>query len=49
MWEGIFGEVEVKVEVKGKLRKEIGGDNFFGTWPGITDPYHVLEWSVTRL
>ena len=49
MWEDIFGEVGAKVEVKARLRKEVGGDDFFGTFPGNTDPYHVLEWSVMRL
>ncbi|EJF63373.1 hypothetical protein DICSQDRAFT_82948 [Dichomitus squalens LYAD-421 SS1] len=49
LWEGVFAEAGAKVEVKARLRKEIGGDDFFGMWPGNTDPYHVLEWSVTRL
>ena len=49
MWEDIFAEADAKVEVKARLRKEIGGDDFFGTWPGNTEPYHVLEWSVIRL
>ncbi|KAI0720526.1 hypothetical protein C8T65DRAFT_735856 [Cerioporus squamosus] len=49
MWEGIFGEVGVKAEVRARLRKEIGGDDFFRTWPGNTNPYHVLEWSVMRV
>ena len=49
MWEGVFGEVGARVEVRARLRKEIGGDDFFGTWPGNTNPYHVLEWSVTRV
>ncbi|RDX53383.1 hypothetical protein OH76DRAFT_1545423 [Lentinus brumalis] len=49
MWEEIFGEAGVKVAVNATLRKEMGGDDFFGTWPGNTDPYQVLEWSVMRV
>ncbi|KAF9061466.1 hypothetical protein BDP27DRAFT_1385368 [Rhodocollybia butyracea] len=47
LWEGLFGKGSV--EVKAQLRKEIGGDDLFGTYPGNKDPYHVMEWSVTRL
>ncbi|KAF8815539.1 hypothetical protein BYT27DRAFT_7193283 [Phlegmacium glaucopus] len=47
MWEDIFGKG--KVEVKTRLRMEIGGPEFFGTFPGNTLPFQVLEWSVTRL
>ena len=49
MWERIFGEAGVKVEVQARLRKEIGGMSMFGTYPDNTEHYHVLEWSVTRL
>ena len=49
LWEGVFAEVGARVEVQARLRKEIGGDSMFGTYPGNTDPYHVLEWSVTRV
>ncbi|KAF9071887.1 hypothetical protein BDP27DRAFT_1218444 [Rhodocollybia butyracea] len=47
LWEGLFGKGSV--EVKAQLRKEIGGDDFFGTYPGNKDPNHVMEWSVTRI
>ncbi|TFK45994.1 hypothetical protein OE88DRAFT_1638905 [Heliocybe sulcata] len=47
LWTGIFGED--KVDVQARLRKEIGGDDFFGMFPGNKNPYHVLEWSVIRL
>ncbi|KAI0720552.1 hypothetical protein C8T65DRAFT_633472 [Cerioporus squamosus] len=49
MWEGIFAEVGAKVEVQARLQKAPGGDSMFGTYPGNTDPYHVLQWSVVRL
>lgn len=49
MWEALFAEAGARCEVRARLRKEIGGDSLFGTYPGNTDPYHVLEWSVTRL
>ncbi|KAJ4465686.1 hypothetical protein C8J55DRAFT_538565 [Lentinula edodes] len=47
LWEGLFGKGNV--EVKAQLRKEIGGDDLFGTYPGNKDPYHVMEWSVSRI
>lgn len=47
LWEGIFGKG--KVEVKARLRKEVGGVEFFGTYPGNKEQYHVMEWSITRL
>lgn len=47
LWEGIFGKG--KVEVKAKLRNEIGGVDYFGTYPGNKDQYQVMEWSITRL
>ncbi|KAJ3970848.1 hypothetical protein EV361DRAFT_914124 [Lentinula raphanica] len=46
LWEDLWGKDHV--EVKARLRKEIGGDDLFGTYPGNKDPYHVMEWSVTR-
>lgn len=46
LWESIFREDNVAVRCQ--LRREIGGDDF-GTYLGNKDPYHVLEWSVTRL
>ncbi|TBU48535.1 hypothetical protein BD309DRAFT_949327 [Dichomitus squalens] len=49
LWEGIFAEAGAKVEVKARLRKEIGGLSMFGTYPENTEHYHVLEWSVTRV
>lgn len=49
MWERIFEEAGVKVEVQAKLRKEIGGMSMFGTYPDNTEHYHVLQWSVTRV
>ncbi|KAI0770379.1 hypothetical protein C8Q74DRAFT_1218729 [Fomes fomentarius] len=49
LWERVFGEAGVKVDVQARLRKESGGDSLYGTYPSNTDPYHVLEWSVTRL
>lgn len=51
MWHEIFkgeeGE-ETVVEVKARLREEVGGADFFGTYPENTKPYYVMEWSVTR-
>ncbi|KAE9399597.1 hypothetical protein BT96DRAFT_820362 [Gymnopus androsaceus JB14] len=47
LWERIFGKANV--EIKAQLRREIGGDIFFDMYPGNKDPYHVMEWSVTRL
>lgn len=47
LWEDIFGKG--KVDVKARIRKEVGGVEFFGQWPGNKDHYHVMEWSVTRL
>ena len=49
LWEGVFAEVGAQVRVEARVRKEIGGDSLFGTYPDNTDPYHLLEWSVTRL
>ena len=49
LWEGVFAEAGARVEVKARLRKEIGGMSMFGTYPENTEHYHVLEWSVTRL
>ena len=46
LWEEIFGEG--KVEVKARLRVELGGPTLFGQYPENTIPYQVLEWSVTR-
>ncbi|KIK62618.1 hypothetical protein GYMLUDRAFT_72806 [Collybiopsis luxurians FD-317 M1] len=37
------------IEVKAQLRHELGGDDYFGMWPGNQDPMRILEWSVTRL
>ncbi len=51
MWHGIFSNGEGGdggVEVMSRLRKEIGGPTFFGTYPENTRPFHVLEWSVVR-
>ncbi|KAJ3818126.1 hypothetical protein F5880DRAFT_1601367 [Lentinula raphanica] len=47
LWEGIFGKGNVEVEAR--VRKEVGGDSFFDMYPGNKDPYHVTEWSVTRV
>ena len=49
LWEGVFAEAGARCEVRARLRKEIGGDSMFGTYPNNKDPYHVLEWSVTRV
>ncbi|KAI0788412.1 hypothetical protein C8Q74DRAFT_1367139 [Fomes fomentarius] len=49
MWEEIFAEVGCKVEVEGTLRREVGGETFFGMWPENEEGYYVLEWSVTRV
>lgn len=49
LWAEIFGEVGAKVKVEARVTKEIGGDDLFGTYPGNKEPYHVMEWSVTRL
>lgn len=49
MWEEIFAEVGCKVEVEGRLRREVGGETFFGMWPENVEGYYVLEWSVTRI
>jgi len=47
LWEEIFGKGNI--QAKAQLRREIGGDSYFDTWPGNQSPYHVMEWSVTRL
>lgn len=47
MWEGIFGKENIKVEAR--LRKELGGLDFFETFPGNTVQYYVLEWTVVRV
>ncbi|KAE9387611.1 hypothetical protein BT96DRAFT_981376 [Gymnopus androsaceus JB14] len=47
LWEGIFGKG--CVEVKAELRPAVGGDSFFGMFPQNKDPFHNMEWSVTRL
>ena len=47
LWEGVFGKD--KVLVKARLRQEEGGPEFFGTFPGNKEPYHMMDWSVTRL
>ncbi|KAJ3766268.1 hypothetical protein FB446DRAFT_767477 [Lentinula raphanica] len=47
LWEGIFGKGNIEVEAR--VRKEVGGDSFFDMYPGNKDPYHVTEWSVTRV
>ena len=44
-----FAEAGARVEVRARLQEAPGGDSMFGTYPGNTDRYHVLEWSVTRL
>ncbi|KAH9933146.1 uncharacterized protein BXZ73DRAFT_101113 [Epithele typhae] len=50
LWVRVFGEAGVRVAVEAHLRTtERGGRDFFGTWPGNAQPFHVLEWSVTRL
>ncbi|KAJ4467020.1 hypothetical protein J3R30DRAFT_3850176 [Lentinula aciculospora] len=47
LWEGLFGQGDV--EVKAQSRKEIGGDDLFGTYPGNKDLYHIMEWSILRI
>lgn len=47
LWEGLLGVG--KVEVKALIKPDIGGDDLFGTYPGNKDPYHIMQWSVTRL
>lgn len=47
LWEGLLGVGEV--EVKAHVKLDIGGDDFFGTYPGNKYPYHIMQWSVTRL
>jgi hypothetical protein len=50
LWHGVFrARGAGKVEVKVTLRKEIGGDDYFGMYPGNKNPFHVIEWSVTRI
>ncbi|KAH9924690.1 uncharacterized protein BXZ73DRAFT_91257 [Epithele typhae] len=50
MWEGLFADAGERCEVRARLRADIGGQTLFGTYPDNTDaPFHVLEWSVTRL
>ncbi|KAI0687625.1 hypothetical protein BC835DRAFT_403510 [Cytidiella melzeri] len=51
MWHDVFSEGkggDGGVEVKARLRREVGGDDYFKTWPGNKNPFHVLEWSVMR-
>ena len=52
LWRDVFndgkGEEEVSIEINVRLRKEVGGYDYFGTYPGNTDPYCVLEWYVAR-
>ncbi|KAI0087630.1 hypothetical protein BDY19DRAFT_954640 [Irpex rosettiformis] len=51
LWHDVFTEGkggDGGIEVHGRLRKEIGGDDYFKTYPGNTDPYYVLEWYVVR-
>ena len=54
LWERVFAEAGVRVEVRAHLRTESrGGRGYAGTAAaGVAaqpQPYHVLEWSVTRL
>ncbi|KAF5343943.1 hypothetical protein D9756_011511 [Leucocoprinus leucothites] len=46
LWENIFGKGNV--EVHARIRKEEGGLDFYGTYPGNREQYQVLEWSVER-
>ncbi|KAF5355072.1 hypothetical protein D9756_005754 [Leucocoprinus leucothites] len=46
LWEDIFGKGNV--EVRARIRKEEGGLDFYGMFPGNKEQYHVLEWSVER-
>ncbi|KAF9065018.1 hypothetical protein BDP27DRAFT_1332572 [Rhodocollybia butyracea] len=47
LWEGIFGKGNV--EVKARVRREVGGDSYYDMYPGNTNPFQVMEWSITRL
>ena len=49
LWEGIFGEAGVKVEVKTRLRKHLGGRTLFGTYPEGAKERFYLDWSITRV
>jgi hypothetical protein len=46
LWEGILGKENV--EVNATLKKALGGPTFFDTFPGNTNQYYLLVWSVTR-
>ncbi|KAE9404088.1 hypothetical protein BT96DRAFT_854038, partial [Gymnopus androsaceus JB14] len=48
LWEEVFGKGN-DVEVKAQVIREIGGDDFFGMYPGNKHPYHIMQWSVTRV
>ena len=49
LWEGIFGEAGVKVDVKTRLRKHRGGLNVYGIYPENTKERFYMDWSVTRV
>ncbi|TBU33175.1 hypothetical protein BD311DRAFT_749372 [Dichomitus squalens] len=49
LWENLFVEAGVEVEVKARLQQHRGGLNGYGLYPENTRERFYLDWSVTRV